>query len=110
MRKYRLTALSAIIFIAAVLCASHTSLIIIPGFVLIFLIPQIILLGLQCCEVVYCWHEFRKAVDEEVCENVPLMRVYMKKICYAPFVMTRRAITVMLGINPDRAGPSFVIV
>lgn len=110
MRKYRWTVLSAVIFAAALSCAFHTSLILNPGAVLIFLIPQFILLGLQFCEVIHKWKEFRESVGEEACEKVPLIMVYKEKIFYTPFVMTLRAMMVMLGINPDRAGPSFVIL
>ena len=110
MRKYRVTALSAVIFVAAMFCASHTSLILIPGFFLLLLIPQVILLGLQCYKVVCNWEKFRKAECEEICEKVQVTVVYRKKYSYTPFAMTRRAFIVMLGINPDRAGPSFVIL
>lgn len=110
MRKYRWTALSAVIFAAALSCASHTALILIPGAALIFLILQFILLVLQCCDVIHNWKEFREAVGEEACEKVPLMMAYKEKISYTPFVIALRAMIVMLGINPDRAGPSFVIL
>ena len=98
------------IFITAVFCASYTSLIMIPGFVLIFLIPQFILLGLQCCDMIHNWEEFRETVGEEACEKVSLRVLYKEKISGVPFEMILRVIVVMLEINPDRAGPSFVIV
>lgn len=110
MRKYRLTSLSAIVFIAAIFCASHTSLMMIPGFFLLFIIPQAMLLVLQCCDVVHNWGEFREAVGEEACEKVPVMVLYREKISCIPFDAALRTIAVMLGINPDRAGPSFVVL
>lgn len=109
MRRYRLTALSAGIFLAAQICASDTSPVLIPGLFLLFFIPQVIILGLQCCDVVHSWEEFREEAGEEACEKVPFMVVYKEKISCTPFMMTPRAIAVMLGINLDRAGPSFVM-
>lgn len=110
MRKYRFTVLSAMIFITAVFCASHTSLIMIPEIFLLFIIPQAILLVLQYCDVVHNWGEFREAVGEEACEKVSLRVLYKKKIFGTSFEMILRAIVVMLKINPDRAGPSFVML
>lgn len=110
MRKYRHTVLSAIIFIVAVFCASHTSFMMLPEFFLLFIISQAILLVLQCCDVVHNWGEFREAVGEEACEKVPVMVLYRDKISGIPFDAVLRTIAVMLGINPDRAGTSFVVL
>lgn len=110
MRKYRFAVLSAMIFIAALFCASHTSLIMIPGIFLLFIIQQAILLVLQCCDVVHNWGEFKEAAGEEACEKVSVMVLYREKISCIPFDAALRTIAVMLGINPDRAGPSLVML
>ena len=109
MRKYKLAALSTVVFIVALLCASHTSLVLFSGCFLLFFIPQVILVGLQCLEVVYDWREFKDAEEEAVFEKVSFTVLCQENISYTPFVMTLRTMIVMLGINPERAGPSFAM-
>ena len=111
MRRYRtIAAILVVICTVAGYTLRYTSPELIPALFLLILIPQIILMVIQCCEVSNDWRELKKAVTEDICETVEFVTEDDGVISYIPFVPTFRVMSVMLGINPDRAGPSFVVL
>lgn len=109
MRKYRLiAAILAAVSTAAGFMLRSAFPELIPILFLLILIPQEVLMVIQCCDVACNWQEFEEAVTEEACEEVLLVARVDEDIPQIPFVQTLRVMSVMLGINPDRAGPAFV--
>ena len=79
----------------------------IPILFLMILIPQLVLMVIHLRDVADCWKDFEGAVTEEICEEVSYIEWNNEKIPRIPFVRTLRVMSVMCGINPDRAGPAF---
>ena len=79
----------------------------IPILFLMILIPQLVLMLIRLHDVADHWRKFEEAVTEEVCEKVAFVANVDEKLPLLPFVRTLRVLSVICGINPDRAGPVF---
>ena len=107
MRRYRvIVAAWAIMSIMAGFHLRNAFPELIPMLFLMILIPQLVLMVIRLCDVADRWKEFEGAVTEGVCKGVSYIEWNNEKIPQIPFVRTLRVMSVMYGINSDRAGPA----
>ena len=106
MRRYRvILAAWAMISILAGFHLRNAFPELIPILFLMILIPQLLLMLIRLHDVADHWREFEEAVTDEVCEKVAFVANVDEKLPLLPFVRT--VLSVICGINPDRAGPVF---
>ena len=109
MKENKVMIMSMILFVMIIGCTERIDFVLLPGGFLILFVFQTILTVLQFCDVVYRWKEYKKAEKDEFCEYLSYSRVYNEKIQYIPFVLALGVRIVQFGINPKRAGPTFLV-